>query len=234
MWTSVYKFEGLYEINLAGQVKSLRSNTILTQRYSPDGYLVVSLRDKNGKQTTKGVHRLLLESFSPVKDMDSLTVNHINHIKDDNRLENLEWLTNADNVKEAFSAGLHKGKHECPHCNDRPVVCIETGVEYTSSAAAVQALGLASRGKVGDACKDKNKTCGGFHWRYKDEAEITVEEILKTQDRAIRCVETGEIFPTATAAGASIGVSRKAIARACKSPSFMSGGKHWEYVKPRN
>lgn len=233
MWTPVYNFEELYEINLIGQVKSLRSNTIITQRYNADGYLTVSLRDKDGKQTTKGIHRLLLETFAPVENMGSLTVNHINHIKDDNRLENLEWLTNAENVKEAYSAGLHKGKHKGSHWNERPVVCIETGEEYPSGAAAAQALGLASKGKVGEACKNKNKTCGGFHWRYKDETEVTVKEILELQDRAIRCVETGEVFPTATAAAASIGVAGKAITRACQSPSFTSGGKHWEYAKHR-
>ena len=233
MWMPLYNYEGLYEINENGQIKSLRSNAIISQRYDERGYLTVNLRNLEGKQTTKGVHRALLETFKPIENMKELTVNHINHVKDDNRLENLEWLSNSENVKEAYEAGLHKGKHKGPHWNDRPVVCIETGEEFPSSAAAARAVGVASKGKVSDACRNKNKTCGGFHWRFKDEEEISVNQILETQNRAVRCVETGEIFPTATAAGASIGVTRKAITRACTQSQFTSGGKHWEYVIPR-
>ena len=106
MWTPVHGFEGLYEMTKEGQIKSLRSNRIISQRYNTKGYLIVILTKKDGSRTTKAVHRLILETFNPVENMESLTVNHINHIKDDNRLENLEWKTNSDNVKEAYQAGL--------------------------------------------------------------------------------------------------------------------------------
>lgn len=234
MWTPVYGFEELYEITKEGQIKSLRSNRIISQRYDNRGYLIVALKKKDGTQTTKGVHRLILETFNPVENMESLTVNHINHIKDDNRLENLEWMTNSDNVKEAYQAGLHKGTRHYDGWNNKAVVCIETGEEFASYRAAAKSLGIASFGKIGDACKSYTKTCGGYHWRYKEDTEKTLEKIMENLPNAIRCVETGEIFKSATDAGKFIGVTRKAVERACQNPNYTSKGLHWEKVNTKD
>jgi hypothetical protein len=168
MWKPIYGFED-YLINEIGQIKSLKTNRILSQRYDLKGYLIVSLT-KNKKQTTKSVHRLLMETFNPCDGMKELTVNHINHIKDDNRLENLEWMSNKDNVKEAYKAGRHKNKHKGGN-NRLPVRCIETQQIYSSNAEAARAVGIKSYGKIGVAAKDQTKTCGGYHWEYLDKTE---------------------------------------------------------------
>ena len=110
-----------------------------------------------------------METFNPIENMEQLTVNHINHIKDDNRLENLEWLSNADNVKEAYSAGLYK--NHVGGNNSIPVLCIETNIIYASSASAARAIGIKSKGKVGEAAKISGKKCGGYHWRFLTEEE---------------------------------------------------------------
>jgi hypothetical protein len=44
------------------------------------------------------VHRLVLETFSPIEDSDNLSVDHINGIRNDNRLENLRWMSLEENV----------------------------------------------------------------------------------------------------------------------------------------
>jgi len=78
------------------------------------GYLEVGLfgRDTNGKGIRKWirVHRLVAEAFIPkplpTYDVDSkeipLEVNHINGKKQDNRVENLEWMTRQQNITHAF------------------------------------------------------------------------------------------------------------------------------------
>ena len=70
----------------------------------PPGYLRVStLRDK--KRPRFYVHRLVALAWVPGYT-DGAHVNHINGIKTDNRAENLEWVTNAANVKHAWETGL--------------------------------------------------------------------------------------------------------------------------------
>ena len=164
MWYPVYGFEGSYEVNEIGQVRSLLKNIIMQQGYDNRGYLKVSLR-RDGQSFSKGVHRLMMESICPVDNMAQLTVNHKNHIKDDNRIENLEWMSNSDNVKEAYAAGLHDGKHAGGN-NKKAVRCVETGVEYPSAAEAARLHNISSRGKIGAACRNPKKTCAGFHWEF--------------------------------------------------------------------
>lgn len=62
---------------------------------------------KDGVDIRKTVHSLVAESFLN-KQCDTLQVNHINGIKADNRLENLEWVTPSENVKHAIRMGLCK------------------------------------------------------------------------------------------------------------------------------
>jgi hypothetical protein len=161
-WMTIPNFSR-YEINLQGQVRNIRTKQILSQRLDKKGYYVLALTNDNEARTTKALHRLLMETFKPVEGMDALTVHHINHIKDDNRLENLQWLTNSENIKEAFEAGIFVGKIKGGN-NKKSVRCIETGEIFESSAAAARHVGIASRGKIGDAIKNPNKTCGGYHW----------------------------------------------------------------------
>lgn len=62
-----------------------------------DGYVVIGLRDDNGKRCTKRIHRIIAELF--VNNPNNYTIiNHINGIRHDNNSENLEWTTIKDNV----------------------------------------------------------------------------------------------------------------------------------------
>ena len=57
-----------------------------------------SIATKNGIKTA---HRLVLETFKPVRDMENLTVDHLNHNKRDNSISNLEWVTKEINLERA-------------------------------------------------------------------------------------------------------------------------------------
>tara|TARA_R100001198_G_C5243345_1_gene221664 strand:+ start:593 stop:1108 length:516 start_codon:yes stop_codon:yes gene_type:complete len=70
------------------------------------GYIRAEFR-KNGKRVSVAVHRLVALAFIP-NPSNKEEINHINGIKTDNRLENLEWVTRSENQLHAFKSGLQK------------------------------------------------------------------------------------------------------------------------------
>jgi hypothetical protein len=108
IWKAIINYEGLYEVSNWGRVKSLNYNHtgkegILKPGATTDGYLFVALC-KNGERTTKRVSRLVAEAFIPNPE-NKATVDHINQIRDDNRAENLQWLTQQEQVIKSYDQG---------------------------------------------------------------------------------------------------------------------------------
>jgi hypothetical protein len=124
-------FEG-YSISELGRVFSHKRNIYLKQNENLDGYLVVRLSGGSRRaKKTFTVHKLVLTYFKPTK-VKNLTVNHINTNRKDNRLENLEWLTHAENVKHSRELGRYSTcgfKNSRSKLNEKQVVDIRSRYE---------------------------------------------------------------------------------------------------------
>lgn len=162
-WHKVVGFEEQYAVSNLGRIKSFRyKNGYLVRIMSPSvvhGYLRVELR-KEGKKISVGVHRLVAEAFIPNLENKPI-VNHKNGRKQDNRVENLEWATNSENVSHAFrvlGVKAHGGKPP------RMVRNIETGKIY-QSISEVETDGY-RRSSVISCCQGKYHTSKGCHWEY--------------------------------------------------------------------
>ena len=109
VWKDVKDFEGLYQVSNLGNVKRLISKGALCERFigrSIDRYgYVKRVLCKQGKNYNITEHRLVAYAF--IENLENkATINHINGIKTDNRVENLEWNTNLENKQHAVKSGL--------------------------------------------------------------------------------------------------------------------------------
>lgn len=100
-------YEGRYSITKEGEVYSHIRNRNLVPYKDSNGYFMIGLR-KDGNRKMYKLHRIIAEHFIPNLD-NKPQVNHKNGIKVDNNLDNLEWVTNAENVQHAFDNGLAVG-----------------------------------------------------------------------------------------------------------------------------
>lgn len=86
-----------YKISPKGEVYSINYKKILKSHINPDGYETIQLQNK-GKKKDYLMHRLVAMAFIINSD-NKQYVNHKNGNKLDNKIENLEWVTNSENMK---------------------------------------------------------------------------------------------------------------------------------------
>lgn len=193
-WKDIAGYEGLYQVSDFGKVRSAshicrgkRIHGILRKLHvnARTGYSYAVLC-KNGIRKNYAVHRLVASAFVP-NPTGEKTVNHKNEIKTDNRAENLEWMSLADNLRygtHVQRATANKpdmrgeknprfgrfGKDAIAH-KGRVIGISKTDpdmiVEFDTAADAARGLKI-STGQLCDAINGKAKSCGGYYWRRLD------------------------------------------------------------------
>ena len=180
IWRDIPNYEG-YQVSNLGRVKSLErfrkgkndclvsvKERILKPKLTRNGYYIVCLH-KNSIKKFYLVHRLVFEVFNG-QIPKGYEVNHINEVKADNRLSNLNLMTHKENSNwgtrnEKVSIKMTNGKTSKSvlqfDLNDNLVK------EYPSAMQVERETGF-SNGNIVKCCKGKYKQAYNYKWQYKE------------------------------------------------------------------
>lgn len=179
VWKTIDGFDGIYQVSNLGRIKSIdrlvcsfvnkhriKRGRILKPGTTPKGYHCVNL-GKN--ETKKRLHRLIAEAFLPNPEQKE-TVNHINGIKTDNRVENLEWATYSENINHAYLTGLNFYKKERHIGHFKQVTAtLPDGTQkiFISGTEAADYFGLAKT-TISAYCRGVTKNSNGIIFQFQN------------------------------------------------------------------
>lgn len=176
LWKQITGYSD-YSVNELGEVMSYKGkNELKLKPYiDKDGYEVYRLTADNGERKAYKGHRIVANMF--IENPENLPqVNHINGNKKDNRLSNLEWVTNSKNIKHAWETGLLKGS---PY----GIIVYDTirdkEVSYFNGYENLAALLDLSKLTLYDIVCNNNLLYGAFQLRVTRNLDYSEEELFE-------------------------------------------------------
>ena len=177
IWKDVPGYENLYQASNLGRVKSLdkkiktynggyyiRKGKILKQMKNYQGYMRVHLL-KNGISKTTPVHRIIANTF--INNINNYKeVNHKNEIKDDNRVENLEWCTREYNNR--YGTAIKRRTEKISKKVNQYKLDGEFIKTWNSMREVERVLNIKNQ-LISLCCLGKRNKAGGFKWKYYEE-----------------------------------------------------------------
>lgn len=180
IWKDIPGYEGSYQASTKGKIRGLNriclskngsfrtvSNKILTPKIDRYGYYELHLSLKNIRIHFK-IHILIAKTFIS-NPKNKPQVNHKDGNKLNNKISNLEWNTNSENILHAFKNGLMKNNNFIN--NPARIKCKQFNLdgsfikEWNSLTEAANFYGIDNTNIV-RCCKGNRKTSKNFIWSY--------------------------------------------------------------------
>jgi hypothetical protein len=224
IWTKITLNEIEYNVSSLGFLKT--DTNVITRGGKSNGYLLY-----NGVL----VHRLVALAFIPNPE-GKQQVNHINGIKTDNSVNNLEWSTGSENRQHALQMGLVQTNY---NKIKKPVTV------YESISKASKETGI-PHGTISNICKGKNLKSTGVEWRFADPQEQTVYEFFDSdeseeelvnrtynkEEKHVISIKDGieTMYDSMSKASEETGVHISYIRKTCKGKQRTGGGFEWRFA----
>lgn len=188
LWKDVEGFGDMYQVSNKGRVKSLdravkqrngsvqiKRGRVMSQTKNHKGYPLISF-SKDNKRYSRAVHRLVAIAF--VENPEGKPqVNHIDGDKTNNNSDNLEWVTASENVVHALESGLmtpciknaKRASNIAREVNKKRVSQYGLDglyIETFESLIEAERKTNVSRKRISEAVRGRQKTAGGYVWKY--------------------------------------------------------------------
>lgn len=185
IWKDIEGYEGLYQVSNLGRVKSLERKVLTkngsyrshkerivaisrTGNIHKDGsyYLKVVLT-KNSIRKNFILHRLVAKYFCNNPNPEKYTeVNHIDENKHNNKASNLEWCDRKiNNHHSLITEKLNEAKKKAVL---QYSLSGEFIAEFSGIREAAREVGLKTHKHIGECCHGREKTAGGYIWKFKE------------------------------------------------------------------
>jgi len=182
IWKDIAGYEGKYQVSNLGRVRSLprthdiirekngsfvyhRKGKMLAPRIDRYGYQHVNLYDNEQHMKRHPVHRLVAKAFIPNPE-HLPTVNHKDENKQNNRADNLEWMS----ISENNNYGTRGQRIGMANARKRKAV-VQLNMDgrevnrFVSLNEASRLTGI-SLGSIGKCANGENHSAGGYRWRF--------------------------------------------------------------------
>lgn len=190
IWKNAVGYESLFEVSNFGRIKSkdrhivvknhgqeypgIKKGKLLSPGITNKGYRVINVPNGKYKHKLVFLHRMIAMTFIPNPN-NKPQVNHIDGDKLNNRVDNLEWVTCAENIQHAYKTGLNpgpkpwKGKYGKDHFRSIPVSAYDRAgnlvKEYENLTIAAHDVGMDSPTHISACLHGRRKTAKGYVWR---------------------------------------------------------------------
>ena len=216
-----------YYVSNLGRFKNIYGQIMDNYKVNENGYIRVYIYKK-----TIALHRLVAYTFLENPE-NKEQVNHKDGNKLNNKVENLEWCSNAENQKHKFEIGLGNNFTRKVKQYDLNWNLIK---EYDSIVLAAKEMNV-SKGTIRGVLIKYGKTAAGYIWKYSDDVNIDFSEKISINENKGRSVGQYDlnmnlikIHNSIADAGRNVGVHKNNIWGVINNFSKTSGGFIWKYL----